>query len=98
MSVSDVTTSGLPATIPVCPRLAATGEECSAECGGPIDSPLLTIDPVARTQYEHLEYKPLVNARAHSLGNRRQIVNDAFHEQYHRFMKLLSYHSQLSDD
>src|SRR5207237_994641 len=45
------------------------------ECGGLIQSPLLSVDPVARHQYEHLEYKPLINARAHSLGHRRQIVN-----------------------
>jgi hypothetical protein len=69
-----------------------------AECGGPIVSPLLVIDPVARHQFEHLEYKPLVNARAHSLGKRRQIVNDRFFQQYEAEMKLLSYRKQLSDD
>jgi hypothetical protein len=69
-----------------------------AECGGPIKSPLLTVDPVARHLYEHLEYKPLVNARAHSLGQRRQIVNAKELEQYHRFLKSLSYHPQLNDD
>jgi hypothetical protein len=68
------------------------------ESGGPIRSPLLTVDPVARHQYEHLEYKPLVNARAHSLGQRRQIVNGRLLEQYHRFLKLLSYHAQLTND
>ncbi|MCE9566859.1 MAG: hypothetical protein K8U57_33050 [Planctomycetes bacterium] len=68
-----------------------------AECGGPIDTPLLTVDPVARTQYEHLEYKPLVNARAHSLGNRRQIVNDAVLHQYHSFLKTLTYSKDLDD-
>src|SRR5262249_37886398 len=68
------------------------------ECGGPIRSPLLNVDPVARHQYEHLEYKPLVNARAHSLGQRRQIVNARLFEQYHRFLKMLSYHAQLDDD
>jgi hypothetical protein len=86
-------------------------EQIVAECGGPIRSPLLTglpaeggrcpptaVDPVARHQYEHLEYKPLVNARAHALGQRRQIVNGRLHEQYHRFLKLLSYHSQLTDE
>jgi hypothetical protein len=67
------------------------------ECGGPIDSPLLTIDAVARNQYEHLEYKPLVNARAHSLGNRRQIVNDAFLAQYHKLLKTLTYQKDLDD-
>jgi hypothetical protein len=67
------------------------------EAGGPIDSTLLAINPVDRHQYEHLEYKPLVNARAHALGHRRQIVNDKFLEQYHRFLKTLSYHKQLDD-
>jgi len=64
---------------------------------GPIKSTLLTIDPVERHQYEHLEYKPLVNARAHALGHRRQIVNDRFHEQYHRLLKTLSYQPTLDD-
>lgn len=73
-------------------------EQIVAECGGPITSALLVVDPVARHQFEHLEYKPLVNARAHSLGQRRQIVNDRFNEQYHRYMKLLSYRKQLTDD
>jgi hypothetical protein len=73
-------------------------EQLVAECGGPIDSPLLTVDPVARHQYEHLEYKPLVNARAHSLGNRRQIVNDAFHAQYHKLLKNLTYQKDLDDN
>jgi hypothetical protein len=61
-------------------------------------SPLLTVDPVARHQYEHLEYKPLVNARAHSLGQQRQIVNARILEQYQRFMKLLGYRKQLTDE
>jgi hypothetical protein len=67
------------------------------ECGGPIESPLLTIDPVVRHQYEHLGYKPLINARAHALGQARQIVNGRFHEQYSRFVKLLSYRANLTD-
>lgn len=73
-------------------------DQLVAECGGPIVSPLLTIDPIVRHTYEHLEYKPLVNARAHSLGQRRQIVNGRFNEQYHHFMHLLSFRRQLSDD
>lgn len=67
------------------------------QCGGPIDSALVTFDPVARHTFEHLEYKPLVNARAHSLGHRRQIVNDRFHEQYDRLLHMLSYRKQLTD-
>ena len=68
-----------------------------AQCGGPIDTPLLTINPVDRHTYEHLEYKPLVNARAHALGNRRQIVNGAFHDQYHKLLKTLTYSAALND-
>ncbi|QEL20900.1 hypothetical protein [Limnoglobus roseus] len=67
------------------------------EVGGPIDSPLLVVDPVVRHQYEHLEYKPLVNARAHALGQRRQIVNDRFHAEYVAAMKLLTYRRDLTD-
>lgn len=67
------------------------------QCGSYIDSPLLTIDPVARKAYQHLDYRPLVNARAHALGKRRQILNDRFHAQYHRLMKILSYRRELDD-
>jgi hypothetical protein len=84
--------------VPVAREYLLHADQIVAECGGPIVSPLLTIDPVARHQYEYLEYKPLVNARAHSLGQRRQIVNGRFHEQYHRFLKLLGYRPQLTDD
>jgi hypothetical protein len=68
------------------------------ECGGRLTSTLLVIDPIVRRQLEHLEYKPLVNARAHALGKRRQIVNDRFYEQYHRFLKDLSYTRELNDE
>ncbi|MFO0870347.1 MAG: hypothetical protein U0935_15580 [Pirellulales bacterium] len=69
-----------------------------AECGGRLESPLLVIDPVARRSYEHLEYKPLVNARTHALGKRRQIVNDRLHGQYHALLRQLSYQRTLTDD
>jgi hypothetical protein len=67
------------------------------QCGAFIDSPLLVIDPVTRKAYQHLDYRPLVNARAHQLGQRRQIVNDRFHGQYHQLLKILSYRPDLDD-
>jgi len=67
------------------------------KCGTYIDSPLLTIDPVVRKAYQHLDYRPLVNARAHALGKRRQILNDRFHAQYHRMLKILSYRREMND-
>ncbi len=68
------------------------------EAGGRLKGSLLTINPVARRTYEHLEYKPLVNARAHSLGQRRKIVNDRLLWQYHRFLKELAYERTLNDE
>src|SRR5262249_5809582 len=83
--------------VPMARQFLLHQDNLVAECGGPIESPLLSIDPVARHQYEHLEYKPLVNARAHSLGRKRQIVNNIVFDQYHRFMKTLSYRKELND-
>jgi hypothetical protein len=68
------------------------------QCGTYLESPLLSIDPVARRTYQHLDYRPLVNARAHQLGQRRQILNDRFHSQYHQLLKILGYRRQLEDD
>lgn len=68
------------------------------QCGDLIDSPLLTIDPVARHTYQHLDYKPLVNARVGQLGRNRQILNNRFLGQYQQLLKLLSYRRSLNDD
>ena len=37
-------------------------------CGLYLKSGLITIDPIERRAYQHLEYKPLVNNRAHRVG------------------------------
>ena len=67
-------------------------------CGLWLVSPLLTLDPVERFAYQHLEYAPLVNPRAHQLGARRKILNNRFREQYQRFMKVLTYKPALNDE
>jgi len=67
-------------------------------CGAFIDTRLLTVDPVDRKTYQHLEYKPLVNARTHGLGKRRQILNDRFFDQYDRFLTVLSCRPVLTQD
>ncbi len=68
-----------------------------AQCGSYLESPLLSIDPVARRQYQHLDYRPLVNARAHQLGRRRTILNERLASQYHQLLKILSYRRKLTD-
>ena len=60
-------------------------------CGLWLRSPLLTLEPVERLDYQHLEYAPLVNPRAHQVGKSRAILNTPFREQYQRFMRVLSY-------
>lgn len=87
----------LHADVPAARQFLQHQDGLVAECGGPLRSPLLDIDSVARHAYEHLEYRPVVNARAHSLGHRRQIVNDTLNEQYHKFLKTLTYSAEPGD-
>jgi len=67
-------------------------------CGKYIDTKLVTINSVDRYAYQHLEYSPLVNARAHKFGKERKILNSRFFEQYNRFTDVLSYRPKLDDD
>lgn len=67
-------------------------------CGKFLRSPLLNVDPVERRWYEQLEYEPLVNARTHRLGKTRNILNNRFHEQYHRFLDILKYKASPDAD
>lgn len=67
------------------------------QTGPYIESELLVNDRVARGTYEHLEYEPLVNARAHQLGQKRQILNDRFYQQYHRLLWILGCKRGLDD-
>lgn len=66
------------------------------QCGMDLASPLLDIKPVERHWYQHKEYWPLVNARAHQLSKARQIPNDAILGQYHAFLKRLTYRGALT--
>ncbi|MHC5070783.1 MAG: hypothetical protein ACYTGO_09895 [Planctomycetota bacterium] len=42
-----------------------------AQCGRALESPLVRMDPIVRHRYQHIEYEPLFNARAHQFGKRR---------------------------
>ncbi len=64
-------------------------------CGLYLESELASVNPVERYFHEHLEYAPLVNARAHPLGKQRKILNDAFRQQYQSFLEVLSYKENL---
>jgi hypothetical protein len=49
------------------------------------------LDSEALGAYEHLEYAPLVNARAHRLGAKLRILNDGLAAQYARFLELVAH-------
>lgn len=70
-------------------------DDLVAASGSWLVSTPLTIDPVERHVYQHLEYSPLVNARAHQLGAGRKILNNYFWEQYHRFADLIAHKPAL---
>lgn len=52
---------------------------------------MIDLDAEALGTYEHLELSPLINARAHRLGNRVKILNDGLSAQYGRFLDLVQH-------
>ena len=66
-------------------------------CGQYLKSGLVTIDPIERRAYQHLEYKPLVNNRAHRVGASHRILNDRIRGQYQQLLKILSQKAGFDD-
>lgn len=71
--------------------------EFATQCGLALDAPLLKIDPVERNFYQHLEYAPLVNPRAHKVGAEHKILNQKFRANYERYMLVLAQQPGLSE-
>ncbi len=59
-------------------------------------SKLLTLEPIELRSYEHLEYSPLVNQRAHRLGSEWRIANPAVLQQYTQLLNALAHKPQLN--
>jgi hypothetical protein len=66
-----------------------------SQCGPWLSTKLLLLDPIARRAYEHLEYSPLVNQRAHRLGNEARIANPAVLGQYQGLLNILAHKPAL---
>ncbi len=65
---------------------------------GPVfKSKLLSVEPIERFAYQHLDFRPMVVARIHPLGNQRLILNDGLAQQYRELLNFLAYHSRLDD-
>lgn len=66
--------------------------------GPALDGAIVPIDAMERRAYEHLEYAPLINSRAHSLGARRVVLNSGLDAQYRTFLELVAHRSAASPD
>ena len=69
-----------------------------AQCGRALSSPLLEIDPIERKSYQHLEYSPLFNPRAHRFGRKPEILDHGIAAQYRALLDVLAFRPQLDDE
>ncbi len=58
--------------------------------GPAMESPLVTIDPEQADVFEHKEYWPIINARAHFVGGRTAIANEGLKTEYRAFLDTLA--------
>ena len=66
---------------------------------GPLfQSEHMSIEPVDRLQFEHLDFRPLVVARMHQLGPKRVILNDGLAVQYERMMGILAHQKTIESE
>lgn len=70
-------------------------DDFAGRCGPFLATTLITLDPIERRGYEHLEYSPLVNQRAHRLGNEWRIANPAVLQEYDSLLNILAHKPQL---
>lgn len=83
---------------PVARQYLLHREDFLRQCGQWIETELVSIAPIERHWYQHLEYSPLVNARTHRLGQDQKILNGPFRQQYQQHMKALSYKPTFDQD
>jgi len=69
-----------------------------AACGEALESALLTLDPEERRVYQHTEFAPWINQRAHPFGNEWNVTSANISAQYARFMNILCQRPVLDDD
>ncbi len=71
--------------------------ELSTSVGRIFASRLLDIDPIEDKSYQHLEYDPLVVARAHEYPGQSAIVSPELKNQYEVFLETMAYTTPLTD-
>jgi hypothetical protein len=79
-------------------QLIAFRPEWADKLGPVFRSAIATIDTANRYTYEHLDYRPLVNARTHLLGAERVILNQRLAGQYQQLLERLAYQPAIRDE
>jgi hypothetical protein len=78
-------------------QLLAHRDDWMPRLGPVFVSPLTKLDSARRYDFEHLDYRPLVNARSHMLGAERVILNNRLSGQYLRLLERIAYQTSLID-
>jgi len=65
------------------------------QVGPVLDSPLLQLDPVERRFYQHMEFAPLINPRAHHPNGKWMITNGQLMVQYRALLNVLAHRNTL---
>lgn len=79
-------------------QLAHNREDLVSQLGWVLDSPVLQLDPAIQLSIEHLDYRPLVVARSHRLGQKHVILNPSLGTQYTRLLDRLSHQSEITPE
>ncbi len=66
-----------------------------AQCGPFLRTGLLGIDAVERGAFEFLEFSPLINPRAHRVGEDWRIGNEGVRRQYASFLQILAHKPEI---
>jgi hypothetical protein len=65
-------------------------------CGPAFRSRLLEVDPIEQISWEHLEFDPLINSRAHPINGKRHVTSDKQKRQFLSTLDYLSHRAKLS--
>ena len=57
---------------------------------------LVQMEPVERLRFEHLDFRPLIVARIHQLGSKREILNSELMSQYRHLLSIVSAQRKVS--
>lgn len=65
-------------------------EDFMRNLGPSLPEGLVQLDPVERAWFEHLDFRPLIVARVHQLGSKREILNSELMKQYRDLLGIVS--------